>query len=257
MTGLGGLVGKSVYILRETRARFRNPCVLWSTGKDSTATLSLCREAFLGEVPFPVVHIDTGYKFPEIYEFRERLAKEWGLDLVVAKNEGARATPEQKFECCHQRKTLALKRCVEEHGFDAVVVSIRRDEHGIRMKERFFSPRTPDFRWLYADQPAEPWGLFQTEFLGTSHVRVHPLLHWTVSEVWEYVRQRGLPVNPLYFKGYTSLGCEPCTAPTLVPPPKSLDELIGRLGETEERAGRAQDKEEAHIMQRLRALGYM
>lgn len=255
-----GNIEKSIYIIREAKAKFKNPCVLWSTGKDSTTLLHLIKQAFFGEIPFPVVHIDTGYHYPELLKFRDKIAKEWGLNLVVIKNERAEATPESsRFECCTQRKTLALKNYIEENKIDAVLVSIRWDEHGIRGKERYFSPRTHDFKWMYLNQPVEVWDLYQTEFPGASHVRVHPLLHWSLTDVWRYVKENNLPVNPLYFEGFTSLGCKPCTSPTLIPPPKSIDEIIQRLKarEVRERQGRAQDKEEEDIMQRLRALGYL
>lgn len=254
------LVEESIYIIREAKAKFKNISVLWSTGKDSTTLLYLIKEAFFGEVPFPVVHIDTGYNYSELLEFRDKIAEEWSLNLKVIKNKDATATPEtSRFKCCTQRKTVALKKYIEKNKIDAVLVSIRCDEHGIRGKERVFSPRTSDFKWLYLNQPVEIWNLYQTEYPEASHVRVHPLLYWSLIDVWNFVKENNLPVNPLYFKGYTSLGCKPCTIPTLLPPPKTTDEIIERLKaeETQERAGRAQDKEETYIMQRLRALGYM
>jgi len=154
MSELDRLVNTGIYILRETKAQFKNPCVLWSTGKDSTTTISLCREAFFGEVPFPVVHIDTGWKFKEIYEFRDRLAKEWNLKLIVAKSPLAgKINPTFRNvtyeKCCHQLKTLALKEAIEKHGFDVVIVSIRRDEHYMRGLERVSSPRDKNFRWRF------------------------------------------------------------------------------------------------------------
>lgn len=254
------LVEESIFIIREAKAKFKKICVLWSTGKDSTTILHLIKESFFGEIPFPVVHIDTGFHFRELLKFRDKIAKKWGFNLVVIKNEQAKATPNtSRFNCCTQRKTLALKKYIEENKIDAVLVSIRCDEHGIRGKERVFSPRTSDFKWLYLEQPTEIWNLYQTEYPEASHVRVHPIIRWSLIDVWKYVKKNNLPVNPLYFKGYTSLGCKPCTVPTLLPPPKTIDEIIQRLKkrETEERAGRAQDKEQAYIMQRLRALGYM
>ncbi len=217
-------------------------------------------------MPFPVVHIDTGYKFPEIYEFRDRIAKEWGLNLIIAKNEDAIAkgmSPEKgKLACCTQLKTEALKRLIKKEGFDALILAIRRDEHGIRAKERYFSPRDKEFRWHYKDQPAEMWDLYVKPSEDFSHMRVHPILDWTELDVWEYVKREKLPVNPLYFAKdgmrYRSLGCMPCTVP--IPSNAStIDEIIDELKTTDipERSGRAQDKERAYMMQKLRSLGYM
>ncbi|KYH42745.1 MAG: sulfate adenylyltransferase [Candidatus Bathyarchaeota archaeon B63] len=263
---LAELERRSISIIREAKAQFSNLAVLWSTGKDSTATLWLCKKAFFGKIPFPVIHIDTGYQFPEIYEFRDRIAEEWGLDLIIAKNRDALEagiSPEGgRLECCTRLKTEALKRIIDEYGFDALILAIRRDEHGIRAKERIFSPRDREFRWRYTDQPAEMWDLYVKPSKDFSHMRVHPILHWTELDVWEYVRQENLPVNQLYFssggKRYRSLGCMPCTVP--VPSEaKTINEIIEELKETKipERAGRAQDKERAYMMQKLRSLGYM
>ena len=263
---LADLEKRSVSILREARAQFRKMAVLWSTGKDSTATLWLCRKAFFGEIPFPVIHIDTGYKFPEIYHFRDRIAKDWGLDLLITKNLAALqkgVSPEKgKLDCCTNLKTEALRDLLKKEEFDALILAIRRDEHGIRAKERYFSPRDMDFHWKYADQPAELWDLFVKPSEDFSHMRVHPILHWTELDVWQYVKREKLPINPLYFarngKRYRSLGCMPCTIP-VDSEANTIDEIVGELKTTKipERAGRAQDKEKAYMMQKLRSLGYM
>ncbi len=277
------LVEKSVFILRETAAQYRKPAVLWSTGKDSTTTLNLIREAFFGAVPWPVIHIDTGYKFPQIYRFRDRVAKEWNLNLVVARNEEyfGKISPSKatKFECCTNLKTEALKQLIRREGFDSIVVSIRRDEHGIRGKERYMSPRDKDFRWnIYRvqetatgdsgiealqDTELSGWSLFSSDFgPDCDHVRVHPILHWTEADVWRYVKNRKLPVNPLYFakngRRYRSLGCQTCTQP-IASNAQTIDQIVEEIERSprDERAGRAQDKEEAYMMQKLRALGYM
>jgi sulfate adenylyltransferase subunit 2 len=277
------LVSKTEYILRHAKASFRNPAVLWSTGKDSTAMLSLIRNAFLGKVPFPVIHLDTGRKFREIYEFRNRLADEWKLDLIVGKNEEAIANgvcPERDghFGCCTILKTEALKRVLREYGFDALIMYIRRDEHYMRNLERFYSPRDTEFKWHIVrpktpgetgDSPFESlqnvelWDLFQTDFgKECSHVRVHPILHWTEADVWKYTRDNGIPFNPLYIsrggKRYRSLGCGCCTSP-MESSASGIDEIIRELETTDvpERSGRAQDKEREDTMRRLRSLGYM
>ncbi|MCJ7506475.1 sulfate adenylyltransferase subunit CysD [Candidatus Bathyarchaeota archaeon] len=257
---------KSISLIREAKAQFRNLAVMWSTGKDSTATLWLCKKAFFGKIPFPAIHIDTSYKFPEIYEFRDKIAKEWNLDLIVAKNKRALdngvAPDKGKLDCCTQLKTEALRNLLKEKGFDAIILAIRRDEHGIRAKERYFSPRDEEFRWHHTDQQAELWDLYVKPSEDFSHMRVHPILHWTELDVWQYVRRENLPVNPLYFardgKRYRSLGCMPCTVP-VSSKASTIDEIIDELAttKTSERAGRAQDKEKAYMMQKLRVLGYM
>ena len=266
MLELKDLENRSIYIIREAFAEFKKPAVLWSTGKDSTAVLWLCHKAFYGKIPFPVIHIDTTYKFKQMYEFRDRIAREWGFDLIVARNEDAinkGFSPENgAFECCTNLKTQALMQCLNENKFDALILAIRRDEHGIRAKERYFSPRDSDFKWNYKDQPLEMWDQYQSITEDKTHTRVHPILHWQEIDVWEYVRQEKLPSNQMYFakdgKRYRSLGCEPCTD-TVDSNASTIDEVIEELKVTKiaERSGRAQDKEKAFTMQKLRALGYM
>jgi len=260
------LENRSITLIREARAQFKNPAVLWSTGKDSTATVWLCKKAFFGKIPLPVIHIDTSFKFPEIYEFRDKIAREWGLNLIVARNEKAikeGMSPEkERLNCCTELKTEALKNLLEEQKFDALILAIRRDEHGIRAKERYYSPRDEDFRWNYTDQPAELWDLYVKPSEDFSHMRVHPILHWTELDVWRYVEQEKLPVNSLYFakngKRYRSLGCMPCTV-SVPSTAGTIDEIVQEIktSKISERAGRAQDKEKAYMMQKLRSLGYM
>ena len=248
------------------KAQFKNIACLWSTGKDSTAVVWLCKKAFMGKIPFPIIHIDTGYKFPEIYTFRDKIAEEWGFNLVVAKNEEALKNgmnPKTgRLDCCTLLKTEALKTLLRQEKYDALILAIRRDEHGIRAKERYYSPRDEEFRWNYTDQPAELWDLYVKPSEDFSHMRVHPILHWTELDVWLYVQQEKLPINPLYYakdgKRYRSLGCMPCTVP-IDSNASTIDEIVEELktSKTPERAGRAQDKEKAYMMQKLRSLGYM
>lgn len=286
---LDPLIQRSVFIIREAHANFENPCVLWSTGKDSTVTLSLIKEATpYGGMPFDVVHIDTGFKFPEMYEFRDRLAREWGFNLVVAQNKETNILPNtgSKINCCTARKTEALKQLLREKKYDGILVSIRWDEHGIRGMERYMSPRDKDWRWKVARKKTKEemkhgdapfvseqhvelagWNIFQTDFgPECDHVRIHPILHWTEVDCWRYMKLRNLPWNPLYkarkingkMMRYRSLGCMPCTFP-VESNAQTIDEIIEELLTTKEkeRSGRAQDKEEDYAMQRLRALGYM
>lgn len=257
---------RSITIIREAKAQFKNLAILWSTGKDSTASLWLCKKAFFGKIPFPVIHIDTSYKFPEIYKFRDEIAKDWDLDLIVTRNEeavkNAMSPKKGALDCCTALKTEALKSLLRERKFDALILSIRRDEHGIRAKERQFSPRDENFRWNYTDQPAELWDLYVKPSEDFSHMRVHPILQWTEFNVWEYMKKENLPVNPLYFAKdgyrYRSLGCMPCTVP-VKSTASNIDEIVEeiKISVSPERAGRAQDKEKAYMMQKLRSLGYM
>lgn len=272
------LVSKSEYIIREVTSRFKNPCVLFSGGKDSTVLLDLIRHACFGKIPMPVVFLDTTYQPKEVTDFIEDLRKEWGFNLIRATNKGAikeGVGPKRgREECCHRLKTVALQDTISKYGFDAVLVGIRRDEHAIRNKEHYFSARDKDFRWTYArkkaggdsglelTQDAEfyGWDIFSTEFEGANHVRVHPLLHWNEKEVWEYILSRKLKVNPLYCarngKRYRSLGCDPCTKP-VDSDAVTVEQILNELETTkvQERSGRDKDKEE--VMEKLRALGYM
>ena len=266
MDALSRLESRSIYIIREAYYHFRNMAMLWSVGKDSTTLLWLVRKAFIGKVPFPIVHIDTSYKFPEIYRFRDEYAKKWNLDLRIARNEEALAagvSPKKgKLECCSALKTEALRQAIARFGFRALLLGIRRDEHGIRAKERYFSPRDEKFQWDYRNQPPELWDQFKSEAEDRSHVRVHPLLHWRELDVWRYVQRERLPAVSLYFaksgKRYRSIGCGVCCSPV----PSEASDLAAVIEEltttrTAERSGRAQDKESAYTMQKLRSLGYM
>lgn len=263
MDHLDELESKSIYIIREAYNRFGSMAALFSGGKDSTVLLYLIRKSFFGRVPFPVVYIDTGKHFKEMYDFRDRLTKEWNLNLIISRNKEADEKgigPEDKFKCCNMRKTEALKKTIKEYRFEALLLGIRRDEHGIRAKERYISPRDEKFQWNYEDQPPEIWDQYKTKSDEGTHLRIHPLLHWTELDVWRYIKREKLPVNPLYFakdgKRFRSLGCEPCTTP-IKSDVKNIDEMIEdiKTSKTSERAGRSLDKEK--IMQRLRALGYM
>jgi sulfate adenylyltransferase subunit 2 len=280
------LIEKSIFILREAKAQFNNLAVLWSTGKDSTVMLDLCRKAFFGNIPFPVIHIDTGYKFDEIYEFRDKINKLWNLNLKIIKDpESGILNPNNvgHFECCHRLKTLTLKKFIEKENIDGLIVSIRRDEHYMRMVERVFSPRDKDFRWKHLkikkeksgdspfiyEQDAELWNIYRKDFVN-GHIRIHPLLHWTELDIWKYIQKENLPVNPLYFANYVekkygwknkrfrSLGCKLCTKP-VDSSASSIEEIIKELEKTDvpERSGRCQDKEREQIMRRLRSLGYL
>ncbi|MFB3893652.1 MAG: sulfate adenylyltransferase subunit CysD [Phycisphaerae bacterium] len=265
MDRLDELANRSIHLIREAYARHRRMAMLWSIGKDSTTLLWLCRKAFMGRLPFPVLHIDTSYKFPEIYAFRDEMARQWGLEVVIARNDAALAAGMsniRKLECCNALKTDALKAAIDRHGFEALLLGIRRDEHGIRAKERYFSPRDSDFRWDYKDQPMELWDQYHSEITTGRHYRIHPLLHWTELDVWSLIRREELPVVSLYFakngKRYRSIGCQCCCTP-IDSEAATVEAVVDELKKTRlaERAGRAQDKEDVEVMQKLRALGYM
>jgi len=267
LSHLDKLESQSIFIIREAYKRFKNMAMLWSIGKDSTTLLWLCRKAFYGKIPFPCLHIDTTFKFPEMYAFREKYAKEFGLNLIVAKNDEALAKgmsydTHDSLTVNTELKTNALKKAIAKLKFKALLLGIRRDEHGIRAKERVFSPRDSDFHWDYKNQPAELWNLFKTKDEADDHIRVHPLLGWTELDIWEYIKREGIPINELYFakdgKRYRSLGCMPITKP-VDSQADTVDKIIEEIKTTKvsERSGRAQDKEQLYAMQKLRSLGYM
>lgn len=271
MDHLSKLENQSIYILREAFSKFDRIAMLWSVGKDSNVILWLARKAFLGHVPFPLVHLDTSYEMPGLIEFRDKLVRDWNLKLIVARNEEALARGETfpngrltRVQCCSLLKKDALKQTLDRYGFHAVIVGVRRDEEPTRAKERYFSPRDKNMEWNVVDQPPEFWDQFKTDFEPGAHIRIHPLLHWTEVNIWEYTEREGIPVSELYFdmqdKGerFRSLGCYPCTG-TFRSGAKTVREIIAELRATRiaERAGRAQDHESEDAFERLRRDGFM
>lgn len=264
MDTLDELESKSIYILREAFHAFDKLGLLWSLGKDSNVMIWLCRKAFFGHVPFPCVHVDTGKKFKEMYEFRDRYETEWNLKLIRGT-----CPPLEKIDPSlppaarsAARKTAGLKSLVEREGFTGLIAGIRRDEESTRAKERIFSPRAQSGVWNVADQPPEFWDQFNTDFPSGCHVRVHPLLHWTERDVWAYTLREKIPVIPLYFSNrgqrYRSLGDQDITRP--VPSEaKTIPDILLELESTKipERAGRAMDHESEDAFERLRADGYL
>ena len=290
---LDKLESRSIHILRESYAAFKNLCMLWSIGKDSTVLLCLARKAFFGHVPFPLVHIDTHYKIPEMIEYRDRLALEWHLDMIYGENKEAldkkQTFPDgnvSRIECCRNLKTEALAHTLSgewnryrmnhqtgkyeidsnREPYTGVIVGVRADEEGSRSKERYFSPRDKNNDWDIGEQPPEFWGQYKTDFAPGTHVRIHPLLDWTELDIWEYIKREGVPVVSLYFdqgngKRYRSLGCYPCTKP-VDSTSKDIDEIIeelrsGKFAKIAERSGREQDKEDGGGLEELRKDGYM
>ena len=264
MTHLDQLESQSIYILREAFNRIDRLAMLWSLGKDSNVMVWLARKAFFGQVPFPVMHIDTGKKFPEMYAFRDRYTREWNLNLLLEHCPPVEATDPTLPPAARSaaRKTLGLKTAIEKYGLKGIIAGIRRDEESVRAKERVFSPRGDSGQWDFRDQPPEFWDHFNTDLPAGTHLRVHPLLHWTERDIWRYIRREGIPLVDLYFakggKRYRSLGDADITSP-MASNAATLDEIIAELDDTTapERAGRAMDRETEDAFERLRAAGYM
>ncbi|SDF80657.1 sulfate adenylyltransferase subunit 2 [Limimonas halophila] len=264
MQRLDQLEAQSVYILREAYANISPLGMLWSLGKDSNVMVWLCKKAFGGHVPFPVIHVDTEKKFQAMYEFRDGYSKEWGLNLQVYTcppiEEVDPTLPHAARSAA--RKTEGLKRLIREYGYRGIIAGIRRDEQATRAKERVFSPRDENMQWDFRDQPLEFWDQFKTDFPPESHVRIHPLMNWTEVDIWRYVQRENIPVVPLYFAKdgwrYRSLGDHDITHP-VQSDASSIEEIIAELETTKapERAGRAMDHESEDAFERLRSAGYM
>ncbi len=293
MTQLDALEAQSVYILREAYRSFKQLVMLWSIGKDSTVLLWLARKAFFGHVPIPLMHIDTGFKIPEMIQYRDTFALKWKLNLIVGQDvealEHKHTFPDgtlSRLVCCKRLKSETLKhtlsgewpRWVLNHKtgtyerqdggepFTGVIVGARADEEGSRSKERYFSPRDTHSEWDIAEQPPELWNQFNTDFAPGTHVRIHPLLDWTELNIWEYIERENIPIIDLYFdkgdgKRYRSLGCAPCTGP-VDSTAKNVREVIeelrsGKFSNIAERSGRQQDAEDGGGLETLRREGYM
>jgi sulfate adenylyltransferase subunit 2 len=191
--------------MREVVAEFQNPVMLYSVGKDSAVMVRLAQKAFYpGQFPFPLMHVDTGYKFPEMYEFRDSFVKEIGARLIVERNEewiekGAHPSRLGNDKCCQQLKTHALLDAISKHGFDAAFGGARRDEEKSRAKERFFSVRDEFGQWDPKNQRPELWNLYNASISDGESVRVFPLSNWTELDVWQYIKRENIPLVPLYF----------------------------------------------------------
>jgi len=264
MDRLDELEAQSIFIFREAFARLKKLALLWSLGKDSNVMIWLARKAFFGRVPFPAMHVDTGKKFPEMYAFRDRYAAEWGLDLLIEPcppidSVDPTLPPATRSAA---RKTEGLKQALAKHRFDGLITGIRRDEEPTRAKERVFSPRGAEGAWDVRDQPPEFWNHFNASPPPGAHLRVHPILHWTESDIWAYTRREGIPIIPLYLsrngQRYRSLGDADITFP-VASNAASIDEIIAELETTKtpERSGRAMDHESEDAFERLRTAGYL
>ena len=199
------LEAESIAIIREVAAEFSNPVMLYSIGKDSGVMLPLALKAFFpAKLPFPLLHVDTTWKFRDMYAFRDRMTSELGLELLVHTNPEAverGINPFTHGSAVHTDvwKTEGLKQALDAHGFDAAFGGARRDEERSRAKERIFSLRSPEHRWDPKSQRPEPWRLFNTRKGPGESFRVFPLSNWTEADVWDYVALENIPVVPLYF----------------------------------------------------------
>jgi sulfate adenylyltransferase subunit 2 len=205
LTQLKALEAESIHIIREVVAEFRNPVMLYSIGKDSSVMLHLARKAFYpAPLPFPLLHVDTGYKFKEMYEFRDWYAKEVGAELIVHRNEEAiaRGMNPKDFgvaRCCGALKTQGLLEALEEGGYDAAFGGARRDEERSRAKERVFSMRDEFGQWDPKNQRPELWNIYNGRIHEGESVRVFPLSNWTEMDIWLYIREENIPIVPLYY----------------------------------------------------------
>jgi sulfate adenylyltransferase subunit 2 len=261
---LDDLEAQSIFILREAFARLKRLALLWSLGKDSNVMIWIARKAFFGRLPFPAMHVDTGKKFPEMYAFRDRYAAEWDLDLIVEPCPPIEAVDPTLPPAARSaaRKTEGLKLALAKHKFDGLIAGIRRDEEPTRAKERVFSPRGLEGGWDVRDQPPEFWDHFNASPPSGAHLRIHPILHWTELDIWNYTRREGIPIIPLYLardgKRYRSLGDSDITFP-VASQAATIDQVIAELEDsnTPERAGRAMDHESEDAFERLRVSGYL
>ncbi len=293
---LNELESEAIHIYRETAAAFRNPVLLYSIGKDSSVLLHLALKAFHpAPLPFPVMHIDTTWKFREMIEFRDRRAQELNLDLRIATNEQAVADGVSPFshgthEYTRIMKTVALREGLDHYGFDAAIGGARRDEERSRAKERIFSLREPGHRWDPRKQRPEFWRTANTALAEGQTMRAFPLSNWTELDVWRYIEREGIEIPALYFakerpvvqrdgtwimvdddrypleQGETpemksvrfrTLGCYPLTG-AVESTADDLPTLIAEMEESKisERAGRLIDGEGGGSMESKKAEGY-
>ncbi len=289
------LEAESIHIIREVAAECRNPVFLYSIGKDSSVLLHLIRKAFYpSRPPFPLLHIDTGWKFREMIAFRDETVRRYGLDLIVHTNEEARAQGINPFDhgsfYTHAMKTEALKAALRHHAFDAAFGGARRDEEKSRAKERIFSFRTAAQQWEPKDQRPEFWHLYNGRVAPGESMRVFPLSNWTELDVWQYIQSEDIPIVPLYRAAprpvverdgnlivvddgrmrlhpgevpeermvrFRSLGCYPLTG-AIESAARTLPEIVGEMlaTRTSERGTRLIDKDEANSMEHKKREGY-
>lgn len=296
LTHLKQLEAESIHIIREVAASFANPVMLYSIGKDSSVMLHLARKAFYpGTPPFPLLHVDTTWKFREMIEFRDRMAKEAGMELLVHINQDGvemDINPMVHGSAKHTdiMKTQSLKQALNKHGFDAAFGGARRDEEKSRAKERIFSFRDKNHRWDPKNQRPELWNLYNTEVEKGESIRVFPLSNWTELDIWQYIWLEQIPIVPLYFAAerpvverdgtwimvdderlplepgevpqmkqvrFRTLGCYPLTG-AIESTAATLTDIIQEmlLTTTSERQGRMIDKDARGSMEQKKMEGY-
>ena len=290
------LEAESIHILREVAAEFSNPVMMYSIGKDSSVMAHLAQKAFFpAKIPFPLLHVDTLWKFREMIEFRDETAKRLGADLIVHTNEEGIKMDINPFvhgSRLHTdiMKTEGLKQALNKYGFDAVIGGARRDEEKSRAKERIFSFRDQNHRWDPKNQRPELWSIYNTKIEKKESVRVFPLSNWTELDIWEYIYAENIPLVPLYyakerevayidgmkilvddermpqeFKNtaqkevvrFRTLGCYPLTG-AINSDADTTEKIIAEMlvSKTSERDGRAIDKDSDGAMERKKIEGY-
>ncbi len=296
LTHLRQLEAESIHIMREVAAQCERPVMLYSIGKDSAVMLHLAMKAFYpAKPPFPLLHVDTTWKFREMIEFRERMAKDLGFDLLVHTNQDGLKAGVNPFSVGSAKhtdimKTEALKQALNMYGFDAAFGGARRDEEKSRAKERIFSFRNAQHRWDPKNQRPELWRTYNTRINKGESMRVFPLSNWTELDIWQYIRDENIPIVPLYFAAkrpvvrrgndiimvdddrmplqpgetpemrtvrFRTLGCYPLTGAT----ESSADTLEAIIAEmlvttTSERAGRVIDHDQSASMEKKKQEGY-
>ena len=296
LTHLRQLEAESIHIMREVVAEFENPAMLYSIGKDSSVMLHLAMKAFYpGKPPFPLVHVDTTWKFKEMIEFRDRRAAELGLDLLIHVNQegiDAGIGPFSHGSSVHTdvMKTEGLKQALNKYKFDAVFGGARRDEEKSRAKERIYSFRDQNHRWDPKNQRPELWNVYNGKVHKGESIRVFPLSNWTELDIWQYIYMEQIPIVPLYFSAkrpvvvrdgvkimvdddrlplregeipveemvrFRTLGCYPLTG-AVESEAATLPEIIQEmlLCKTSERQGRLIDSDQAGSMEKKKMEGY-
>ena len=296
LTHLKALEAESIHIMREVAAEFDNPVMLYSIGKDSSVLLHLARKAFYpAKIPFPLLHVDTNWKFREMIEFRDRLAKEYGFDLLVHKNPEGMAMGISPFEHGSGKhtdimKTQGLKQALDKYGFDAAFGGARRDEEKSRAKERVYSFRDKHHRWDPKNQRPELWNTYNSQVNPGESIRVFPPSNWTELDIWQYIYQENIEMVPLYLAKerpvverdgtlimvddermplaegevpqmksvrFRTLGCYPLTG-AVESTASNLTEIIEEmlLSTSSEREGRVIDHDSAGSMEKKKREGY-
>jgi len=296
LTHLKQLEAESIHIIREVAAEFDNPVMLYSIGKDSAVMLHLARKAFYpGKPPFPLLHVDTTWKFKEMIEFRDKMAEEIGMDLIVHINEegvkqGVGPFTHGSSKHTDIMKTQALKQALDKYGFDAAFGGARRDEEKSRAKERVYSFRDSKHRWDPKNQRPELWNIYNGKVNKGESIRVFPLSNWTELDIWQYIYLEQIKIVPLYFSAkrpvverdgmlimvdddriplaegevpemksvrFRTLGCYPLTG-AVESEADTLPEIIQEmlLTTTSERQGRAIDHDSSGSMEKKKQEGY-